>query len=637
MNPDKQSERKNINIILLLLFFISVFGQINYINPVHAETLTQEEKSGWSQWKTWKHFPHNQIQLGFSNSDYGGMMDLEYKCFNQVGSENDEKKYQTYWYRIAEQKEPSEYLKIEVGCWQNNQFTATLIVNGLLINYNSSSSSNSQLLSQIIKQCPREFTGWDIIKTFETENYTLALCQQNNNLYLVGHEKQQHEAFITAQIISNNDTLIIAKDDNGLFIEISNNQLKITVNNQLIAEETILNKNQETNLETLSNYQNTSGLGGPSSVNNELREDAQKKESLFPEIDETFQSWFEFKENLAKDTGLTFGIDYNFLYQNLSQSAGLDEASGGMFRVFGNWTLLGRNTEAPGSVVFKVENRHIFGKIAPQNLGFETGYVGLTGTQFGDFGWGVTNLYWQQKFNNGKISFVIGKVDPTDYVGIYGLTNPVTHFQNLAFLTDPTIAVPNQGLGMAVGAMLSDNIYFITGFSDANGEPTRDGFDTFFDDAEYFKHIELGWTSSFERRYFDNIHLTAWHVDEREKAQVPDSWGVAFSASWFIDDQWMPFLRMGYSEGDAALNERNISIGLGRYFSRNGNLLGVGLSWGKPATDGLENQVTSETFYRLQMSKNWAITPSLQVIFDPALNPEKDVIAVFGIRSRLNF
>ena len=113
--------------------------------------------------------------------------------------------------------------------------------------------------------------------------------------------------------------------------------------------------------------------------------------------------------------------------------------------------------------------------------------------------------------------------------------------------------------------------------------------------------------------------------------------GVAFSASWFIDDQWIPFLRMGYSEGEAALNESNISIGLGRYFSRNGDLLGVGLSWGKPATDGLENQVTSEAFYRIQMSQNWAITPSLQVIFDPALNPEKDVIGVFGIRSRLNF
>ena len=68
---------ENTNIILMFLFFISVFRPINYINYVHAETIPQEEKTGWSEWKTWKNFPHAQIQLGFSNSDYGGMMDLE--------------------------------------------------------------------------------------------------------------------------------------------------------------------------------------------------------------------------------------------------------------------------------------------------------------------------------------------------------------------------------------------------------------------------------------------------------------------------------------------------------------------------------------------------------------------------------
>ncbi|MGK7961942.1 hypothetical protein [Crocosphaera sp.] len=183
MNPDQKFELKNINIMLVLLFFISVFGQVCCINYVHAQTFPQEEKLGWSEWKSWKNFPHDQIQLGFSNSDYGGMMDLEYKCFNKVGSENDENKYETYWYRIAEQKEPSEYLRIEVGCWQNNQFTATSIVNGLLINNNSTPKFDSQLSSQTIIQCPREFTGWDIIKTFETKNYSLALCQQNNNLF----------------------------------------------------------------------------------------------------------------------------------------------------------------------------------------------------------------------------------------------------------------------------------------------------------------------------------------------------------------------------------------------------------------------------------------------------------------------
>ena len=66
------------------------------------------------------------------------------------------------------------------------------------------------------------------------------------------------------------------------------------------------------------------------------------------------------------------------------------------------------------------------------------------------------------------------------------------------------------------------NVYVIAGFSDANGDPIEAGLDPFFDDQEYSTHIELGWVSSFDRRYFDNIHLTAWHVDKSEKAQAPD-------------------------------------------------------------------------------------------------------------------
>ncbi|NIQ95360.1 MAG: hypothetical protein GWN87_15030, partial [Desulfuromonadales bacterium] len=51
-----------------------------------------------------------------------------------------------------------------------------------------------------------------------------------------------------------------------------------------------------------------------------------------------------------------------------------------------------------GSLVYKVENRHrLSSEIAPQNLGFASGYQGIPGTAFSDYdGWGVTNLFWQQ-------------------------------------------------------------------------------------------------------------------------------------------------------------------------------------------------------------------------------------------------
>ena len=86
---------------------------------------------------------------------------------------------------------------------------------------------------------------------------------------------------------------------------------------------------------------------------------------------------------------------------------------------------------------------------------------------------------------------------------------------------------------------------------------------------------EVGWTSSFDRRYFDNVHLTAWHADERVDASTPDGWGVAFSAAKFIDDKWIPFFRVGYAEDGGALYERSVSTGIGRYWSDTKNLLGL--------------------------------------------------------------
>ena len=52
-----------------------------------------DKKQGWSQWQRWDNFPHEQIQLGVSNTDYGGFMDMEYKCFGEVSRDNDVKKY----------------------------------------------------------------------------------------------------------------------------------------------------------------------------------------------------------------------------------------------------------------------------------------------------------------------------------------------------------------------------------------------------------------------------------------------------------------------------------------------------------------------------------------------------------------
>ena len=75
-------------------------------------------------------------------------------------------------------------------------------------------------------------------------------------------------------------------------------------------------------------------------------------------------------------------------------------------------------------------------------------------------------------------------------------------------------------------------------------------------------------------------------------------------------------------------------IGLRR---KNNDVAGIGLSWGKPTGGTLRRQFTSEAFYRFQLTQFLAVTPDVQSIVDPALNPTADVLAFFGIRLRAAF
>ncbi len=385
-------------------------------------------------------------------------------------------------------------------------------------------------------------------------------------------------------------------------------------------------------------------FSGPSSVGAVIEEDARVRETQyrFQDLQRNLKPYFDFKSELDASYGLSFGFDYTALYQVASASPGEKDAAGGIFRAFGVWTLTGRGTRDTGALVYKVESRHRLGsEIAPQGLGFETGYAGLTAAPYGDYDWALTNLFWKQKFGDGRVALVAGQVDVTDYVNVYGLINPWTAFSNLAFLTDPTIPAPNQGLGAALAAVLTENVYVAAGLADANGDPTQPDrtFDSFFDTSEYFSHAEIGWTSAQDRIYLDNVHLTAWHADERKQAGVPGGWGLAFSAAKFIDERWMPFLRLGYAKDGGALWERSVSAGVGYYVKARADLVGFGLNWSRPDESavgpGLREQTTAELFYRVQLSPNFAVTPDLQLVLNPALVPDKDQVWYFGLRARL--
>jgi porin len=346
----------------------------------------------------------------------------------------------------------------------------------------------------------------------------------------------------------------------------------------------------------------------------------------------------EWRNGVAERTGFNWSLDYSAAFVSVSDSPGEDSAGSGMVRFFGFWDLVNRGGPNKGSLNWKVEHRHRNSDIPASALGFESGYVGLFEPPFSNEGTRLTNLYWKQYFAEGKGVLVGGFLDATDFVDVYLLASPWTAFNNFMFSTgSAAMDLPNDAaLGAAAGAMVSGNVYVQAGIADANSDPA-DPFNDVLKDSDFFKWVEIGFTPGQEKIYFDNLHFTFWHVDERANG-TPDGWGI--NASWqkWIDDTWLPFIRGGYTKDSGSLLERSVTAGVGYQPVPMRGVLAFGFNWGRPnetSFGDLDDQYTTELFWRYQLTTELAVTPSIQYIKDLALNHDEDSIWVFGLRARL--
>ncbi len=349
----------------------------------------------------------------------------------------------------------------------------------------------------------------------------------------------------------------------------------------------------------------------------------------------------DWKKGIAERTGFNWSLDYSTLFMSVNDSPGEDNASGGMVRFFGYWDLVNRGGPNKGSLNWKVENRHSYTDVPPSGLGFESGYVGLFEPPFSDQQTRLTNLYWKQYFAEGKWAFVGGFLDSTDFVDVYLLASPWTGFNNFVFSTGAAaMDLPNDAtLGVAAGGMVAEKMYIQAGIVDANSDPTEpfEGFDSVANESGFFKWIEVGFTPKQDKLYFDNVHVTFWHIDERANG-TPDGWGLNASWQQWVNDKWLPFVRGGYSEDSGSLLEKSMTVGVGYQPIPMRGIIGLGLNWGKPnqtSFDGADDQYTTELFWRYQLTKELAVTPSIQYIKDPALNQEEDRLWAYNLRVRI--
>ncbi len=96
----------------------------------------------------------------------------------------------------------------------------------------------------------------------------------------------------------------------------------------------------------------------------------------------------------------------------------------------------------------------------------------------------------------------------------------------------------------------------------------------------------------------------------------------------------MPIFRAGFSKGSSPIYNETVTLGLTYQIESRSDELGIAVNWGKLPSDQLRNQITTELYYKLQLAQNLAITPSVQLLTDPAFNNETDDVAIFALRFR---
>jgi porin len=357
------------------------------------------------------------------------------------------------------------------------------------------------------------------------------------------------------------------------------------------------------------------------------------------------KSWYDWKDRFKERSGLSFGINAQMVYAGVSGALGEeDDAAGGIYRVQGEWAVFGRDTGHPGSILFRIENRSTIGSgIPPASLRDEIG-AATTDPVFAysdNFGTHFSVLAWQQVFADKRAGVAVGLLDFSAYLDAMYYQTIARGFLNRSFILSPTLATTGIGALGAVGkGMVGDHFWLGGGFYDANAKSGDPSFDS-WDSGELLKHVEFGWTPGFSRRAKDRVQLTYWQKDRLPAKGTPSGSGWLMSWSWKFDDRWVPFARAGWSDGGGgALAERSLNGGFSyRLAFQDWLTIGAGINKPSAKTHGadLGTEKVLEASYLWQVTSNTSVLPDLQLILDPASNPEKDSVWSAAVRLRLTF
>ncbi len=298
---------------------------------------------------------------------------------------------------------------------------------------------------------------------------------------------------------------------------------------------------------------------------------------------------------------------------------------------------------------------------------------GVNGDASGSRTMDVTQLWYEHAFFDETLTIRAGKLDmggtfecrgcPVAFDGNLFANDQTAQFLNGGLVNNPTVPLPDEGLGVIFYYNPSDMWYAAFGLIDAQSDRRETGIKTTFRDEDYFLYMfETGCTPQFESANgpLQGAYRVGLWVDGQDKDRFStgkkyrDDMGMYISCDQMVckesadadDTQGLGvFGRFGYASSDRNAIANFWSLGCqyqGLLDGRDDDVLGVGIAQGIYSDRSGENvdandETAYEIYYNVAINDTLNISPSLQYIENPGgTNANRDAV-VLALRAQLSF
>ena len=244
----------------------------------------------------------------------------------------------------------------------------------------------------------------------------------------------------------------------------------------------------------------------------------------------------------------------------------------------------------------------------------------------------LRELYWAWG-TGGPFRLSLGFVDSSYRYDFNRMANDESgFFLSGSLINSPSIPFPESNLAVDAFWRLTPTVSMHTGVYQTDCEEF-DCFDA-LGDGNYLFPVEVVIRKPPGRWGKGNYRFLAYYTDTRGNSGS----GASISFDQEIGD-WVPFLRASVADSAVAPIKRFLSLGIGYEapFSRPWDRIAIGFARGTPSDSSKRTETLVELFWLFQLNPYVAITPDVQIVFDPADNPGKDRVTVLGVRLQLDF